>query len=94
MYLRAHAGDPAGRIAIGQIYQKYVPLDDPTLYQKIGLAIAPESLKVDIDGKYALRWQMNEYVKQGLVQTAPNLVKSVDYGFTEALATASKPVPR
>jgi ABC-type nitrate/sulfonate/bicarbonate transport system substrate-binding protein len=93
-YLRANAANAAGRAAIAQIYQKYIPLDDPSLYQKIGLAVAPESLKVDVDGKYGLRWQMDQYVKGGLVQTAPNLVKSIDYGFTEALATASKPAPR
>jgi NitT/TauT family transport system substrate-binding protein len=87
-YLRAHAVTPAGRVAIAAIYQKYIPLDDPTLYQRIGLAIGPDNLKVDVDGKYALRWQMQQYVKQGLVQTAPNLAKSVDNSFAEALSRA------
>jgi NitT/TauT family transport system substrate-binding protein len=89
MYLRSHATTPAGRTAIGAIYQKYIPLDDPTLYARIGLAIGPEDLKVDVESKYALRWQMQQYVAEGLVTTAPDLKKSVDNSFAAALA----PVP-
>jgi NitT/TauT family transport system substrate-binding protein len=89
MYLRSHATTPAGRTAIAAIYQKYIPLDDPTLYARIGLAIGPEDMRVDIDSKYALRWQMQQYVTEGLVTTAPDLKKSVDNSFAEALA----PVP-
>jgi NitT/TauT family transport system substrate-binding protein len=89
MYLRAHATTPAGRAAIAAIYQKYIPLDDPTLYARIGLAMGPVDLKVDVESKYALRWQMQQYVAEGLVTTAPDLKKSVDNSFAEALA----PVP-
>jgi len=88
MFLRAHLSTPAGRAAIAQIYQKYIPIDDPSLYTKIGLAIGPEKLTVDVDGKYALRWQMQQYVKEGLVQTAPNLAANVDNTFAEAVARA------
>jgi hypothetical protein len=86
LYLRAHATTAAGRAAIGAIYQKYIPLDDPTLYAKIGLAIAPAKLTVVVDGTYALRWQMQQYVSAGLVETAPDLAKSVDNTFNEELA--------
>jgi NitT/TauT family transport system substrate-binding protein len=89
LYLRSQAATPAGRTAIAAIYQKYVPLDDPTLYARIGLAIGPEDMKVDVDSKYALRWQMQQCVTEGLVTTAPDLKKSVDDSFAEALA----PVP-
>jgi NitT/TauT family transport system substrate-binding protein len=85
-YLRAHVTTPAGRVAIAQIYQKYIPIDDPTLYQKIGLAIAPENLTVAVEGNYALRWQLDQYVKQGLVTPAPDLKKFVDNTFAEAIA--------
>jgi NitT/TauT family transport system substrate-binding protein len=91
MYLRSHATTPAGRAAIAAIYQKYIPLDDPTLYARIGLAIGPEDLKVDVESKYALRWQMQQYVAEGLVTIAPDLKKSVDNSFAEALAPV---VPR
>jgi NitT/TauT family transport system substrate-binding protein len=89
MFLRSHVTTPAGRVAIGAIYQKYIPLDDPTLYQRIGLAIGPEDMKVDVESKYALRWQMQQYVAEGLVTTPPDLKKSVDNSFAAALA----PVP-
>jgi hypothetical protein len=96
--LRAHATTPAGRAAIGAIYQKYIPLDDPTLYGRIGLAIAPPDLKVVVEGKFALRWQMAQYVGEGLVQTAPNLAKSVDNSFADtiekAIQAAAKAAPK
>ncbi len=89
LFLRSHATTSSGRSAIGAIYQKYVPLDDPTLYDRIGLAIGPEDLKVDVESKYALRWQMERYVGEGLVTARPDLTKSIDNSFAEPLA----PVP-
>jgi ABC-type nitrate/sulfonate/bicarbonate transport system substrate-binding protein len=86
LYLRAHLTSPAGRAQIAQIYQKYIPIDDPSLYTKIGLAAGPENLRVAIEGKYALRWQMDQYVAQGLVKTAPDLKTAVDNSFADAAA--------
>jgi NitT/TauT family transport system substrate-binding protein len=88
LFLRAHLATPAGRAAIAQIYQKYIPIDDPALYTKIGLAVGPEKLNVAVEGKYALRWQMDQYVAQGLVKTAPDLKTAVDNSFAEAAARA------
>lgn len=85
-FLRTHLTSPAGRAEIAQIYQKYIPIDDPTLYQKIGLAVGPEKLSVVVEGKYALRWQMDQYANQGLVQERPDLKKSVDNSFADAVA--------
>lgn len=87
-YLRAHLTTPAGRAAVAQIYQKYIPIGDPSLYEKIGLAVGPEKLDVVVDGKYALRWQMDQYVHQGLVTTAPDLNKFVDNSFAKAVPHA------
>jgi NitT/TauT family transport system substrate-binding protein len=70
LYLRAHLTTPAGRVEVAKIYQKYIPIDDPALYEKIGLAVGPEKLNVAVEGKFALRWQMDQYVRQGLVTTA------------------------
>jgi NitT/TauT family transport system substrate-binding protein len=89
LFVRAHATTPAGRATIGQIYQKYIPLDDPALYSRIGLAMGPENLKVVVDGKFALRWQMDQYKSEGLVETEPNLTKAVDNTFAEAVAKAT-----
>jgi hypothetical protein len=88
--LRAHLTTPAGRVTVAQIYQKYIPIDDPTLYEKIGLAVAPEKLDVVVEGKFALRWQMDQYVREGLVTTAPDLKKFVDNSFAQALSRPAK----
>ena len=84
LYLRAHLRTPAGRATVAAIYQKFIPIDDPSLYTKIGLAAGPENLRVVVDGKYALRWQMEQYVAQGLVKTPPDLKAAVDNSFAEA----------
>jgi len=86
MYLRAHLATPAGRAAIAQLYQKYIPIDDPALYTKIGLAVAPEKMLVDVEGRYGLRWQMQQYVKSGQVDKAPDLKTAVDESFAETVA--------
>jgi NitT/TauT family transport system substrate-binding protein len=79
--LRAQLATPDDRVAIGKLYQKYVPLDDPTLYTKIGLAVGPEKLTVDVEGRYGLRWESQQYVKAGLVDKAPDLKAAVDDSF-------------
>jgi len=90
MYLRTHLTTPAGRAAVAQIYQKYIPIDDPSLYERIGLAVGPEKLDPVVEGKYALRWQMDQYVHQGLVTTAPDLKKFVDSSFAQALSRPAR----
>jgi NitT/TauT family transport system substrate-binding protein len=86
LFLRAHLATPAGRVEIAQIYQKYIPIDDASLYEKIGLAVGPVKLSVVTEGKYALRWQMDQYAKQGLVASTPDLKNFVDNSFVEAAA--------
>jgi NitT/TauT family transport system substrate-binding protein len=88
LYLRAHLRTPAGRATVAAIYQKFIPIDDPSLYTKIGLAVGPEKLNVAVEGKYALRWQMDQYVAQGLVKTPPDLKAAVDNSFAEAASRA------
>jgi hypothetical protein len=84
--LRAHLATPAGRVEIAQIYQKYIPIDDASLYARIGLAVGPAKLTVVTEGKYALRWQLDQYVKQGLVTSAPDLKNFIDNSFVETAA--------
>lgn len=74
----------AGRAELARIYQKYIPLDDPSIYQDTGLPAGPADLSVDVDGKYALRWQMDQYVAQGLVTKVPDLKGAVDNSFVRA----------
>lgn len=87
--LRAQLATPAGRTTVAAIYQKYIPLTDPTLYARIGLATGPDDPKVDVESKYALRWQMERYVSEGLVTQRPDLNKSIDHTFAAPL----EPVP-
>jgi NitT/TauT family transport system substrate-binding protein len=83
-FLLARLSTPAGRREVAAIYQKYVPVDDPSLYERIGLPVGPRDLSVDVDAKYGLRWQMDQYVAQGLVKTAPDLRAAVDNSFVAA----------
>jgi NitT/TauT family transport system substrate-binding protein len=85
-FLLSRTSTRAGRREVAAIYQKYVPVDDPSIYEQIGLPVGPADLSVDIDGKYALRWQMDQYVAQGLVKTVPDLRAAVDNGFVTAAA--------
>ena len=88
-YLRAQLMTPAGRAAIARIYQKYFPIDDPTLYQRVGLAVGMEKLTVQAEGRYGLIWQMDQYANAGLVLTRPNVSAAVDNSFAEAVARLS-----
>lgn len=84
--LRAQLATPGDRAVIAKLYQKYIPLDDPSLYTKIGLAVAPEKLTVDVDGRYGLRWQLQQYVNSQQVGKAPDLKAAVDDSFAETVA--------
>lgn len=79
--LRAQLSTPDDRAAIAKVYQKYVPLPDVALYTKIGLAVAPDQPAVDVDGRYGLRWEMQQYVKALQVDKAPDLKAAVDPSF-------------
>jgi ABC-type nitrate/sulfonate/bicarbonate transport system substrate-binding protein len=81
---------PAGRRELAGIYEKYIPLDDPSVYDVTGLPAGPADLAVDIDGPYALRWQMTQYVNQGLVKTAPDLNAAVDNSFVRTAQVTRK----
>jgi NitT/TauT family transport system substrate-binding protein len=85
-YVRQRLRTPAGRVEIAQIYQKYVPLSDPTIYQKIGLGTGPENLAVDVDGKFGLRWEEDQFTQAGLIAKPPDITTAVDNSFAEAAA--------
>jgi ABC-type nitrate/sulfonate/bicarbonate transport system substrate-binding protein len=83
-FLLRNLATRAGRAELARIYQKYIPLDDPSVYLETGLPAGPADLSVDIDGPFALRWQMQQYVAQGLVKTSPDLKSAVDNSFVRA----------
>jgi NitT/TauT family transport system substrate-binding protein len=84
MYLRQRLPQPGGRDEIGAIFQKYLPIEDVTLYRKIGIGLGNENLSVNVTGTHGLAWQMQQYRDRGLIQTAPDLAKVVDSSFAEA----------
>lgn len=83
-YLRHRLTEPGGRKEIAQIYQKFLPLPDPTLYEKIGLGMGHEKLTVNVDGNFGLRWQLKQHIASGLVPHPPKLANIVDQSFAEA----------
>ena len=87
-YVRTLLKSPAGRTELAGIYQKYVPLDNPALYEKIGIGTGLDNLAVDLDGKYGLRWELAEFTAAGLVQKQPDLKTAVDNAFANAAARA------
>lgn len=76
----------SGRREIAAIYQKYIPLDDPSIYEDAGLPAGPPNLAVDLDGPFALEWQMAQYTAQGLVKAQPDLRAAVDNSFVRDAA--------
>jgi NitT/TauT family transport system substrate-binding protein len=83
-FLRTHLADRTGRRQIARIYQKYIPLDDPAIYEQIGLPVGPADMAVDLNGRFGLAWQLRRYVAEGLIAGAPSLEAAVDNGFVRA----------
>jgi hypothetical protein len=50
-----------------------VPAKDASVYEKIAMGTASESLAVNVDGDYGLRWQMQTLIDAGLIPQAPDL---------------------
>jgi len=87
-YVRTLLKTPAGRTELAAIYQKYVPIDNPALYEKIGIGTGLDNLAVDVDGKFGLRWELQEFTAAGLVPKQPDLKTAVDNSFANAAAKA------
>lgn len=88
VYNREQLGKEGGRAEIAQIYQKHAPLQDVSLYEnpKVGLSTGHDTLVVDVDGEYGLRWQLERYTEMGLVPVQPTLEAAIDNSFAEAAA--------
>lgn len=86
LYVRQRLATPAGRVELAAMYQKYVPLENAALYTKIGIGNGPENLAVDINGKFGLKWEEQEFTAAGLVPKPPDIASAVDNTFAEAAA--------
>jgi NitT/TauT family transport system substrate-binding protein len=87
-YVRKRLQEPGGRQEIAQVFQKYLPIKDPKMYEKIGLGLGDEDMSVNVDGKYGLKWQLQHYTERGLIRKQPDLEKGVDNSFAQAAAKA------
>jgi NitT/TauT family transport system substrate-binding protein len=85
--LRQWLSAPDGRQEIARVYQKFAPIKDAGLYQKIGLLVGDADMTVKIGGDYGLAWQLKQYQDRGLIPTAPDLEKFVDNSFVSAAQT-------
>ncbi|WP_288925706.1 ABC transporter substrate-binding protein [uncultured Maritimibacter sp.] len=72
-WIREALATPEGRTELAGYYQQYVPAKDASVYEKIAMGTASESLAVNVDGDYGLRWQMQTLIDAGLVPQAPDL---------------------
>jgi NitT/TauT family transport system substrate-binding protein len=86
IFVRQRLRTPAGRAEIAQIYQKYVPLTNAAIYEKIGLGTGPDDLAVDVNGKFGLRWEEDQFAQAGLIPKPPDINIAVDNSFAEAAA--------
>lgn len=87
-FVRQRLASPAGRAELAAIYQKYVPLENVALYEKIGIGTGLDNLAVDVDGTFGLRWELEQFTAAGLVQKQPDLKTAVDNSFADAAAKA------
>jgi NitT/TauT family transport system substrate-binding protein len=88
-YLRKRLAEPGGRDEIAKIFQKYLPIENVALYQKVGIGLGNENLAVNVDGTHGLRWQLQQYTERGYIKSPPDLSVSVDNSFAEAAAKSN-----
>ena len=85
LWLRANINDAAGRKEIAKHYQKHIPVEDASAYERVALGVGRETLAPNVDGPNGLRVQRDWYAKQGLIPKVPDLKDAVDLSFTQAL---------
>ena len=84
-WLRANINDPSGRKDIAKIYQKYIPVEDASAYERVAIGVGRDSLTPNVDGPNGLRVQRDWYAKQGLIPKLPDLKDAVDPSFAQTL---------
>jgi ABC-type nitrate/sulfonate/bicarbonate transport system substrate-binding protein len=77
-FLNSSLNTAEGRRTIAGIYQRAIPMDDPTIYRTVGLPQSPSDLAVRLPGAYGLNWQLQTYAERGLVASRPDLASFVD----------------
>lgn len=83
-YMHEALKDPAKAKDVAVIFQKHLPLQDPTLYEHMGWPMSRPDISVNTAN---LHEQLDWYVKRGLVRNAPKLDAFID---TSIAADAAK----
>lgn len=81
---------PKGREEIAEIYQKAFPQPNPALYREIAIIVGSPGMKVDVDGKYGLTWQIAQLQQRGLLLGDPKIIGHVDNSFVEKALKSKK----
>jgi NitT/TauT family transport system substrate-binding protein len=74
-----------GRADIAAIYQKIVPVKDPALYEQIALSVPAQDLRVNLDGEFGVKWQVQQLADRGLLLGMPDVSASVDNSFVDTI---------
>lgn len=80
-FLHAAVTDEARRKLVAASFQKQLPLEDGTLYERTGWPMAKLSCAAD---RESLESQLDWYAARGLVRQKPDLAAYVDNRFVEA----------
>ena len=89
-WLRANVNSAAGRKELAQYYQKYIPVEDASAYERVALGVGRETLVPNIDGPNGHTMQRDWYVKQGLIPKVPDMKDVVDSSFAHGAARTAK----
>lgn len=84
-WLRANIANPASRKEIAAMYQKYIPVEDASAYERVALGVGRESLVPTVEGPSGHQMQRDWYAKAGLVPKVPEMKDVVDPSFAQAV---------
>ncbi|MBB4008180.1 ABC transporter substrate-binding protein [Allorhizobium taibaishanense] len=86
-WMRQELPKPEGRKKIAEIFQDFVPAKSAAVYERISLGTASAAAKINVDGEYGLKWQLNALSEQGLIKGDPQLASHLN---TEILGQAAQ----
>lgn len=82
-YVNDALEDPAKRAEVARIFAQYLPVEDPTIYDRMMWHhFTADSPRID---RADLMDQLDWYAGQGIIPRRPNLDQYIDDGFVDAL---------
>ena len=68
------------------MYQKYIPVEDASAYERVAVGVGRESLVPTVEGPAGHQMQRDWYTKAGLIPKVPDMKDVVDASFAGARA--------